>query len=211
MPNGKAWAATYRNHLVWSSLSGWLVKKKELQTQLLATQCFFWLRHTPDCCENDDLIGNPSQNYRLQFIYCTPGTFKIVLLATRTFSKGTYTPRRQMGSKYIHVFQKNSSFHNKKTQAQKTFSSCIPNDKSFQKDTSHTFPSLPLSSHTLGGFGDVWSSSREGNDWKISPKTRYLQKTVRKNAKKPKIKELNITLLLTCLVYIGCVPLPGFQ
>ena len=42
MPNGKAWAATYRNHLGGSSPLGWLVKKKESYKRSSCPHSFFF-------------------------------------------------------------------------------------------------------------------------------------------------------------------------
>ena len=55
---------SHRNHLGWSSASGWLVGEKGKLQDTACSQAVFCLvmahTHTPDCSGNDDLIGNPS-------------------------------------------------------------------------------------------------------------------------------------------------------
>ena len=111
MPNGKAWAATYRNHLGGSSSLGWLVKKKESYKRsscphsvlfgcgihLIAVEMLIWLG---TLCKTQ--ISNIKQ------IVYTWKPSKLSWLEDTLFQP-TYTPRRQMGPSTYMFFKKNMS------------------------------------------------------------------------------------------------------
>ena len=132
MPNGKAWAATYRNHLGGSSPLGWLVKKKESYKRsscphsvlfgcgihLIAVEMLIWLG---TLCKTQ--ISNIKQ------IVYTWKPSKLSWLEDTLFQP-TYTPRRQMGpSTYMFFKKKHVTTSKLKHNKPLIFSSCIPTYK----------------------------------------------------------------------------------